>query len=82
MNGISRNNFQASCFCASAQQFAPHFVTQRPQGIEPLVVELRPAAHAGLLDLAQPLRARLNLEAVLIQLEKKRGARQPHKRLL
>jgi hypothetical protein len=28
------------------------------------------------------LHARLNLETVLIQPEKKRGARQPHKRLL
>jgi hypothetical protein len=37
------------------EQCAPHFLAQCPQRIELLVVELRPAAHAGFLDLAQPL---------------------------
>src|ERR1039458_8020797 len=39
---------------ALGQQFAPHLLAQRPQRIELLVVELRPAAHTRLGDLAEP----------------------------
>src|ERR1039458_4254853 len=40
---------------ALGQQFAPHLLAQRPQRIELLVVELRPAPHSRLSDLAEPL---------------------------
>jgi hypothetical protein len=53
-------------FAALGQSFAPHLLAQRPQRIELLVVELRPAVHTSLTDLAEPLgtiAARINLLA-------------------
>src|SRR5260370_14262672 len=37
------------------EQLAPYFVTQRPQGIELLVIKLGPAEHPHLGDLREPL---------------------------
>src|SRR6202142_2360385 len=36
------------------EQLAPHFLTQHPQRIELLVVELPPAAHSRFADFRQP----------------------------
>src|SRR5258707_3034489 len=50
---------QLRCVVLSAlgQQLSPRLLVQEQQGIELLVVKLRPAAHAGLGDFLQPFGA-------------------------
>src|SRR6266699_3451305 len=44
-------------FSAFSEQIASYLLAQRPQGVQLLVVDLRPAMHAGFGDLGEPLRA-------------------------
>ena len=47
--------FPGLVFLALREQLPPHFLTQRPQRIELLVVKLRPPAHSRFRDLPEPL---------------------------
>src|SRR6266849_8308306 len=46
--------FSRAVLVSLNQQITPHFLAQRPQGIELLIVELRPAAYAGFGDFTEP----------------------------
>jgi hypothetical protein len=60
-NGSNRRNlaqqFHRAVFSAFGQQVSSYLLAQRPQRIQLLVVDLRPAMHAGFGDLGEPLRA-------------------------
>jgi hypothetical protein len=68
-NGADRGNLAQQLggvmLPALDQQLASHLLVQEQQGVELLVVKLRPAAHAGFGDFRQPLcpAAPLNLLA-------------------
>src|SRR3984893_11360515 len=49
--------FHRAVFSAFRQQISSYLLAQRPQGVQLLVVDLRPAMHAGFCDLAEPLGA-------------------------
>src|ERR1700730_10349412 len=49
--------FHGAVFAAFRPRISSYLLAQRPQGIQLLVVDLRPAMHAGFADLGQPFRA-------------------------
>src|SRR3984893_17784188 len=55
-DGLAQH-FHRAVFSAFRQQIASYLLAKRPQGVQLLVVDLRPAMHAGFCDLAEPLRA-------------------------